>query len=571
MTTAGVFRAVLRNRDLRRVEIAFAGFNACEYAVWIAMLVYAYGRGGTNEASFVAVLQLVPAAICAPFLAVLADRHNPALVLAGGYVAQSAGMAVTALAIVAGAPAAVVYAGAVVAGTAVTITRPTQAVIVPSLARSPEELTATNVVSSWVESGGILVATAATGVLMTVTGLDVVFGLMAAIALGCALLVVRVPAGAAARGESDAGVLGEAFAGFSAVRQHGHLRVLLTMLLGEYVLFGAMDILFVVLALDVLDLGQGWVGYLNAAFGAGGIAGGAVAVLLVGRRHLVPPLAAGGLVWAAAFVAIAVWPVTAVAVLLLVLGGAGRVLFNVACSTLLQRTTPADVLGRVFGMLEGVGMAGLALGSLLIPSLVALGGSTAALVGSGLLLPVLGLLLARPLIRIDRGARVPVVEIALLRSLPLFAVLPAPAIEGIAHALEPVEAAAGTLIVRQGDEGDRFYVIAEGEVEVERDGTVVARLARGSGFGEIALLEDVPRTASVTAATDVRLYSLEKVPFVTAVTGHAPAAEAAGALVAQRRKELDRIGRDEDGSGEGSPSVAAHESGGAECRKSSDD
>lgn len=544
MKTAAVFQAVLRNRDLRRVEIAFAGFNACEYAVWIALLVYAYGRGGTDEASFVAVLQLVPAAICAPFLAVLADRHNPAFVLAGGYAAQAAGMAVTALAIVAGAPTAIVYAGAVVAGTAVTITRPTQAVIVPNLARSPEELTATNVVSSWVESGGIFVATAATGVLLTVTGIDVVFGLMAAIALACALLVARVSAGAGAGGESEAGVLGEALAGFRAVRQHGHLRVLLTLLLGEYVLFGAMDILFVVLALHVLDLGQGWVGYLNAAFGAGGLAGGAAAVLLVGRRHLAPPLALGGLVWAAAFMLIAAWPSAAVAIVLLVLGGAGRVLFNVACGTLLQRTTPADVLGRVFGMLEGAGMAGLAIGSLLIPPLVALGGSTTALVGSGLLLPVLGLLLARPLIRIDRGARVPVVEIALLRSLPLFAVLPAPALEGIARALEPVEIAAGTTIIRMGEEGDRFYLIAQGEVRVERDGTEIARLARGSGFGEIALLEDVPRTATVSAVTDVRLYALAKAPFVTAVTGHAPAAGVASALIAERRGELGRVAAD---------------------------
>jgi MFS family permease len=189
MRTIRVFRAVLANRDLRRVELAFAGFNAAEYAVWIAMLVFAYERGGTNEASFVAALQLVPAAICAPFLALLADRHRPARVLFGGYLAQAAGMGVTAVAIAASAPVPFIYAGAVVAATAVTITRPAQAVIVPSLARSAEELTATNVVSSWVEGGGVLLASGLTGLLLAVTGVEQIFGAMAVVALVSALLV----------------------------------------------------------------------------------------------------------------------------------------------------------------------------------------------------------------------------------------------------------------------------------------------------------------------------------------------------------------------------------------------
>ena len=544
MRNVRVFRAVLANRDLRRVELAYAGFNAAEWAVWIAMLVYAYERGGTNEASLVAVLQLAPAALCAPFLALLADRHRPVRVLLGGYVAQAAGMGATAVAILTDAPVPFVYAGAVVAATAVTITRPAQAVIVPSLARSAEELTATNVVSSWVEGGGVLAASALTGVLLVVAGVDLVFALMAGVVLVSALLMTGVDGPEPAASEAGAGGRSEVLAGFGALREHSHLRLLMGLLMGEFLIWGAMDVLFVVLALDVLALGQGWVGYLNAAFGAGGIIGGVAAMALVGRLRLAPPIATGVLAFGGALVLIALWPSALAAVVLLVLSGAGRTVLDVGCRTLLQRTTPADVLGRVFGLLEGLTMAGLALGALLIPPLVALGGSKAAVVGSGLLLPALGILMARRLIAVDRAAKVPVVEIALLRSMPLFAPLPAPAIEGLARALELVQLPAGTVVVRMGEEGDRFYAIAEGEVEVSRDGAMVACLGRAAGFGEIALLEDVPRTATVTALTDVFLYALEKGPFVTAVTGHAPAAQAAGALVSKRREELARLTAD---------------------------
>ena len=534
MGKARVFRAVLVNRDLRRVELAYAGFTASEYSVWIALLVFAYERGGASEASFVAVLQLVPAAICAPFLALLADRYRPAHVLAGGYLVQAAGMAVTAIAIYAGAPTALVYAGAVVAATAITITRPAQAVIVPSLARSAEELTATNVVSSWVENGGVLVASMIGGVLLTVSGVESVFAVMAVVALASALLVVGV-SGVKPVVPEGTKPLDEALGGFRALRQHSHLRVLVGLLTGEFLLVGALDILFVLLAIDVLDIGQGWPAYFNAAFGAGGVIGSIGAMALVGRRYLAPPIALGVLLCGVSFIVIALWPSTLVVVLLLALCGTGRAVVDVACRTLLQRTTPAEVLGRVFGVLEGVMMAGLALGALVVPPLVALGGSTAALIGTGLLLPAFGLVLARPLIRVDRGAKVPIVEIALLRTMPLFASLPPPVVEGVARALEPVELPAGAVVIRMGDEGDRFYAVAEGEVEVSRNGEVLAQLTRGAGFGEIALLEEVPRTATVTAVTDVRLYALEKEPFVTVVTGHAPAAQAASALVAERR------------------------------------
>jgi hypothetical protein len=526
-----VIAVVFRNPDLRREEIAFFLFNGAEWAVWIAMLVYAYGRGGATMAGLVALIQLVPAALFAPFASLLADRYRPALVITLSYVAQGIGMGATAAVLLLDGPAWLAYGTATVATTAVTVTRPTLAALTPALARSPEELTATNVVSGWNESVSVLIAPALAGLLIATWGPGWVFLLMALLVLVGAALVLPVSGPTAAAAGEGSSTVSELLEGFRVLRREPSARLLVGLLGSQYVAIGMLDVLYVVLAIGTLGMGEGGAGYLNAAFGAGGALGIAVTASLVGRARLMPAVVTSLGVWAAAFAVMTVWSQAAGALLLLAIAGAARSLFDVAGRTLLQRTAPADVLARVFGILEALIMAGTAVGALVAPILVNLGGATAAIVGVGAMLPLLALLGGRRLLVLDAS----VVEIGLLRSLRLFSALPPPELEGLARSLQPVSAAAGEAIVTQGEEGDRYYAIAEGELEVLVDGIRVNTLGRGQGFGEIALLHNVTRTATVAALTQVSLYALEMELFLEVLTGHPQTMTTAAEISAEWR------------------------------------
>jgi CRP-like cAMP-binding protein len=152
-------------------------------------------------------------------------------------------------------------------------------------------------------------------------------------------------------------------------------------------------------------------------------------------------------------------------------------------------------------------------------------------------LPILAILLRTRIAQLD-AVPAPERELALLRAIDLFAPLPAPTLESLAHALVPVRLQTGEEIFRQGDVGDRYYIIDSGEVDVLIDGEVVNVMEPGGYFGEIALLRDIPRTATVRAKTDVELLALDRDDFIAAVTGHAASAEAADAVVATRLGSL---------------------------------
>ena len=515
--TVGAFRAVFANEDLRRVELAYLLFDMAKWGTRVAILVVAYEHGGATETGLVAAIQLVPAAIVAPLASVIGDRMRRDRALVLGYAIQTVAVGSVAAALYWGAPIAVVYTLAGVVAASVTLTRPVQSALFPQLARSTEELVAENVVAGTISSAMLLAGPAAYGALIALSGPALALGVFAGLHLGAMLMVIRLRPEPHPEPSGDRPVR-EALAGFRELAHQPQERLVMGLLVGQSVISGALDILLVVVALGLLGLSPSGAGFLSAARGAGGLLGGLWALGLVGKPQLAAALAVGVIVYGLGTAALAFASTAVLTAMFLVVAGSGHTRADVAGRILLQRVVPDRILARVFGVLEGANQVGGAVGAILAPLLVAALGLRGGILATGLLLPVAVILLVARIRAVDRAVQFPERELALLRSLDLFAPLPGPMLEGVASRLVPVAAKPGVVLMREGDPGDRFYIVAEGEVEISRDGRAVTTLGPGSYFGEIALLRNVPRTATVTATTTSTLLALERVDFLEAIT-----------------------------------------------------
>ena len=530
------FGAVFENRSLRRIQLAWAGSMVGSWAYGIAVAVFAYQEDGAYAVGAIALVRTVAAGLAAPLTGVLGDRFPRVRVMVLSDVLRAGVMAVMAVVAFADGPPVVVYGLSVVVTVASTAFRPAQAALLPDVARSPEELTASNVTSSTIESVGIFVGPALGGLLLAATNVGVVFVATAALFVWSALAIagIREERRDEAGGEEPVGFVRETLAGFRTLAVEGDVRLLVGLFAAQTFVDGALAVLIVVLALETLELGASGVGFLNSVGGVGGLVGALLAAVLVARGRLATDFGLGIVLWGLPLVAVGLWPNEVTALVLLAVVGVGNTIVDVAGDTLLQRAVPDEVLARVFGVLESLTLVTVGLGSIAAPLLVTAFGVRAALIATGALLPVLALLSWRRLASIDRNAAAPERGLELLRALPMFAPLPPPALEYLASRLVPRRVLAGGEVFRQGDAGDDFYVIGAGRVEVAVDGAPAVELGPGEGFGEIALLRDVPRTATVSALTDVELFALEREPFLAAVTAHADSAHAADAIVAAR-------------------------------------
>ena len=527
-------RSVFRNENLRRVELAWGASIASEWAHYVALGVFAYNEGGAAAVGIAGLVRMLPAALVAPFAATFGDRFRRERFLVAIAVLGTAALGASGAAFFLGRNVVAVFALAGVVGVTTTLFRPALQAILPSLARTPDELIASNGATSTIESFGTLVGPLVAGVVVAVANPGVVMVAASAAMLAAAILLSRVSVEGAIRLTAAEATRARelVLGGFHVVATAWRPRLIIVLITAQGFVRGCLNVLMVVAAFELFGAGDGAVGYMAAALGVGGLAGAFGALRLEGRR-LGTPLGVAVAFWGLPIALVAAWPNLVFAIALLAVVGAANSVEDVAAFTLLQRIVPDHVLTRVLGVAWGLVMGAVAFGSFVTPAIVDAVGSRAAFVVAGAILPILALAVARLLRTIDREALAPRVELELVDRVSIFAPLSVAAKEHVAARLVPLTVEAGEVVIRRGDVGDRFYVVAEGEFEVDADGH---RSTSGPGdfFGEVALLRDVPRTATVQATVPSRVYALDRDDFLAAVTGHSAVRAAGEAVVADR-------------------------------------
>lgn len=514
-----VIGRVARHPRLRRIELGYLGFAIAEHGTWLATIIYAYDRGGVDEAGVVGFLLLGPAILVAPFAAFAADRFESGKVLAAGYAIQATSMIVTGALIAASVPALLVYVVAAIAATSVTLTRPALGVVLPASTHTPADLTAANVIVGFVEYVGMFVGPAVAGLLVRASGTELPFLVFGAALAVSTLLALGLDTPPPLERDRTAGPVADTIDGLRALRREPKVQLMIVVVSISALIVGATDVLVVATA-DQLDGDTARAGLFGMAFGLGAVLGSVCSVVLVGRARLTPFIATaiGGMGLLLAFLPNATTALTAVA--LYGAMGVGESVSQIASTTLIQRVAPSEVAGRFFGAAEGVRTFVVGVGSLAVGAAVAWLGYEDGLLVAGVVVTLTLLCCIGGVFRIDRGAIVPDERVlALIGGDPVFASLPAPVIERLVADSEWRHVPAGHPVITEGDRGDHYFIIDRGDVEVTMAGTFVRRLGPGKAFGEIALMRDVPRTATVTASADTDVIAIARTPFLQAVTG----------------------------------------------------
>lgn len=533
---------------LRTYAIGHLLVTIGEWSVLVSLLVAAFERLGPTQVGLVSFVAISPYLVLSPVTAHIAQRHAPGTVRAWGMALQAAGLAGAAAAIAADASVWLAVLGVIIAYTSSTALRPAAAVLLPASVRTSRDLTTVNVWVGYGDTAALFLGPFMAMGLLAISGPALALAGSAALsALGllASWPTIRVaPSSATPVVEevTEKAALRaalEPFADIVRTVRTSSSRGVLMVAMAQFAVVGASDVIWVVVAGEEIDVGSAGAAGLAALFGAGSLLCSLVSGRAARHTRLTPYILGCLVAIAVAAAGLGVTMTLATALVLIPVMGLSRGLLDVLARVLLQRSAPPSELAGVFGAAETLAGIGGLVGSLLAQVLIGWSGAAAALFGLGALFALSAVSLARSLRAADAAADVPVVQMSLLARLPMFAPLPVWSLETVARSAQEVDAAKGTTVIAEGDHGDIFYAIADGRFEVRREGREVVALERGDGFGEIALLSDVPRTATVTAASDGVLLAIDRETFLMAVGSHPGAHDAAWSLVAMRSGDPD--------------------------------
>ena len=534
--SARALSATVRNRSLLRAQLAFGAVWTGEWAFTVALSVVAYRDGGAEAVGLVAFLRIAPSAVLAPFGTALADRVPRDRVLAWSCLIRAAATSTAAALLAAGGPDVWIYVFAVIATAAFTVFRPAHSALLPALCKTPLELTSANVVRGLLDSVSTLLGPLVAALLLSLGSPAAVFGTTAALSLLASVLLSRLSYEPPPRRVPQPlrRIVHETAEGFRALVRYRDAGLLAGLALAQALTRGFLNVFVVVVALDLLGMGAAGVGVLTAAVGAGAVAGSLGASGFVSGRRLAILEGIGVMLWGLPLTLSGAFSNQMLVLALMCVIGVGNALVDIGSYTLPTRLVPEHLLARLFGAKESLTSLSVAVGALVTPLAIDLLGIRGALVALGLVAPAVAVLAWPRLNAIDASIAHRDDEIAVLKRVAIFRPLPMPAIDMLALHLGHLHVAAGEEVFHEGDHGDRFYVIEDGEADVIGHGRVVRTMGSGDGFGEMALLHDTTRTTTIRARTPLGLYTLDRRHFLLAVTDYESSAREADTLVRER-------------------------------------
>jgi len=522
--------------DVRRIELAWGlavvGWTSCT----VAILVYAYAEGGAGMLAAYSFARALWGAVAAMAASALGDRIRRDRVLRVTTGARVILVGSGAAIAMAGGRAGLVVTLVVLADGLASAFRPLQAAALPWLVRTPAELASANVAATVMESSGSLIGPLVAGVALLLGDASTALAMSAAWVLlaTVSLLRLSLPDESLDTSAERRHPWHDVVVGTSTLVRLTPTGGMATLAVVQTIARGALMVGLVVFAFDVLELDVDALGWLNATMGLGGLLGGVIGTAVVRSTRLGRTFVGGVAIWGFALVLIAVWPFTALVFVAMLLIGGGNAYLDASSFTLLPRQAGPRLTGRVLGALELLIVTGIGIGSVMAPWLIDAFGSRAAFGIVGVLVLAASACYFAPFAALDRSLPEPGPEVDLLRALPMFAPLPLVTVEGVADELEERDYAQGSVVMRQGEPGDLFHVVASGRARVEVDGLAKPSLGPEDCFGEIALLRESPRTATITAETDLVTYTLARAVFLRAVTGNKVSTTSADELASRR-------------------------------------